>query len=55
MTAPDGYPASWAPKGAPTQAETQPAPVEAIALAIDAYIAALSPEDLDSLLIRTRG
>lgn len=55
MTTPDdSYPDSWkrsngAPRGTPA------APTEAVAMAIDAFVAALSPEEFDQLVARTRG
>jgi hypothetical protein len=57
MTRPDtqgptGYPSGWRPAGAPPPDE--PPNVEALALAIDAYVAALSPEEFDALVQRTR-
>jgi hypothetical protein len=52
MTGPTEYPSSWRPAGAPP-ADT--APSEAVAMAIDSYIAALSPEEFNQLVQRTRG
>ena len=55
---PDGYPDSWRPRGAPApepQAASSAAPVEAVALAVDSYIAALSEDDFTALVQRTRG
>ena len=48
---PTDYPASWRPPGAPAPA----APIEALMLAIDAYISALSQFDFDQFVSRTRG
>jgi hypothetical protein len=50
---PTEYPASW--PGARPSAPPPPPPSEPVALAIDAYIASLSDEELKSLLARTRG
>jgi len=52
MTGPDDYPEAWKPR---EMRRSTPAPAEAIALAIDAFIAALSPEELQELILRTRG
>ena len=49
---PTGYPSGWRPKNAPPPDE--PPNVEAIALAIDAYISALSPEEFSALVARVR-
>ena len=43
------------PRGAPPSTEPSTAPAEAIALAIDSYISALTPEQFDQLVSRTRG
>ena len=49
---PTGYPRQWAPKGAPPpDTETN---VEALALAIDAYLSALSDEEFAELVARVR-
>ena len=58
MTRPDpqgptGYPRRWAPKGAPPPDE--PPNFEALQLCIDAFVAALSPEEFDALVARVRG
>jgi hypothetical protein len=54
MTDPVEYPDSWKrSNGAPRAGF--PAPSEAVAMAIDAFIAALSPEEFDQLVARTRG
>lgn len=50
--APTGYPASWRPKGAP--ADVSPNIVEAVALAVDAFVSALSQDEYDQLVQRTR-
>jgi hypothetical protein len=50
---PTDYPASW--PGARAQPAAPAAPAEALALCLDAYVAALSPEDFDQLVARTRG
>ena len=54
MTAagPTAYPSSWRPAGAPPPDPT--VNFEAIALAVDAYVAALTPEEFDALVARTR-
>ena len=57
MTRPDqqgatAYPSGWRPKGAPPPDE--PPNVEAIALAIDAYISALTDEEFAALVARVR-
>ena len=49
---PTGYPRQWAPKGAPPPDE--PPNVEAIMLALDAYLAALSDEEFAALAARVR-
>ena len=49
---PTDYPSAWRPAGAPPP--DTPVNVEALALAVDAYIAALSPEEFDALVVRTR-
>jgi hypothetical protein len=57
MTRPDptAYPSSWRPAGAPPPDAPDPAAnAEAVALAVDAYIAALSPTEFDQLVARTR-
>ena len=54
MTAPTDYPDSWRPRGAP-QAASPAAPIEAIMLAVDAFISALTPDQFDELVQRTRG
>ena len=51
---PTDYPDSWRPRGAP-QSQSPAAPIEALMLAIDSFIAALSPEEFDQLVSRTRG
>ena len=43
-TGDDSYPSAWTPRGAP-QAAPPAAPAEAVAMAIDAYVAALTPEN----------
>ena len=49
---PTAYPSNWRPAGAPPP---DPTPnFEALALAVDAYIAALTPEEFDALVARTR-
>jgi hypothetical protein len=48
MTEPVEYPEAWKPR---ERRERD----EAIALAIDSYVAALSPEEFDQLVQRTRG
>ena len=49
---PTGYPRQWAPKGAPPP-DVEPN-VEALALAVDAYLAALSDEEFAALVERVR-
>ena len=49
---PTAYPSNWRPAGAPPP--DTPVNTEAIALAIDAFIAALSDDELTALLQRTR-
>ena len=53
MTEPTEYPSSWTPRGAP-QAAAPAAPIEPIMLAIDAYLAALSPQEFAEMVQRTR-
>jgi hypothetical protein len=50
---PTDYPASWRPNGAPPP--DTPAPGEAIAMAVDAYVASLSDAEFQALVARTRG
>ena len=54
MTAagPTAYPAGWRPKGAPPR--DAPVNAEALALAVDAYVSALSRDEFDALVARTR-
>jgi hypothetical protein len=49
---PTDYPDSWRPRGALSSA---PAPPEAIAMAVDAYVASLSDAEFQALVERTRG
>jgi hypothetical protein len=49
---PTAYPSNWRPPGSPPFDE--PPNFEALALAVDAFIAALSPEEFDALVARTR-
>ena len=49
---PTGYPRQWAPKGAPPPDE--PVNVEAVVLAIDQYLVALSDEEFAALVARVR-
>ena len=51
-TGPTAYPSSWRPQGAPPPDE--PPNFEALALAVDAYVAALSDEEFAALVARTR-
>ncbi len=51
---PTGYPDSWRRGGAPGP-KAPAAPAEAVALAVDSYVAALSPDEFDRLVQRTRG
>jgi hypothetical protein len=50
----DRYPSSWTPRGA-AQAASPTAPAEAVALAIDSYVASLSDNEFRALVERTRG
>ena len=50
---PTGYPASWRPAGAPPP-EPDSAQ-EALMIAVDAYIASLSPQEFDQMVQRCRG
>ncbi len=50
---PTAYPSNWRPADAPPPDE--PVNVEAIAFAIDAYLAALSGQEFDALVLRVRG
>ena len=52
MTGPVEYPDSWKRSNG---RQSTPAPSEAIALAVDSYIASLSDDELRVLLERTRG
>jgi hypothetical protein len=49
---PTAYPSGWRPKGAPPPDE--PPNVEALALAIDAYLSALTDEEFAALVERVR-
>ena len=49
---PTGYPSAWRPKGAPPP-DVEPN-LEAIMLALDAYLAALSDEEFAELAARVR-
>jgi hypothetical protein len=53
MQGPTAYPSGWRPKGAPPPDE--PVNLEALALAIDAYLAALSDAEFAALAARVRG
>jgi len=48
---PTDYPNNW--PGARNQAPTPATPVEAVMLAIDSFVSALSPEEFDQLVQRT--
>jgi|KBSSwiStaDraftv2_1062776.scaffolds.fasta_scaffold565933_2 hypothetical protein len=50
---PTDYPSNW--PGARTQPAAPAPPSEAVALAVDAYIAALTQPEFDQLVSRTRG
>ncbi len=50
---PTGYPRQWAPKGSPPR-DVEPN-LEALMLAVDAYLSALSDAEFDSLVLRVRG
>jgi hypothetical protein len=50
---PTDYPASW--PGARNQPAAPATSTEAIMLAIDSFISALSPAEFDQLVARTRG
>jgi hypothetical protein len=50
---PTDYPSAWTPRGA-QQPASSPAPIEAVALAVDAYVASLSDEEFDAMVQRTR-
>jgi hypothetical protein len=50
---PTDYPSNW--PGARNQTTAPATPTEAIMLAIDSFISALSPEEFDQLVARTRG
>jgi hypothetical protein len=50
---PTDYPSNW--PGARNQPTAPATPTDAIQLAIDAYISALTPEEFDQLVGRTRG
>ena len=49
---PTAYPSNWRPAGAPPPDE--PVNVEALALATDAYLSALTDEEFASLVERVR-
>jgi len=48
------YPSSWTSRGAPQPASPS-APAEAVALAVDSYVAALSEDEFAAMVARTRG
>ena len=50
---PTDYPSNW--PGARNQPAAPTTPIEAIQLAFDAYISALTPEEFTRLIQRTRG
>ena len=50
---PTEYPSNW--PGARSQAAAPATPTEALMLAIDAFVAALSQSEFDQLVSRTRG
>ena len=50
---PTDYPASW--PGARTQPAAPATPAEAVALAVDSYVAALSEDEFTAMVARTRG
>jgi hypothetical protein len=52
-TSDDSYPSNW--PGARTQAAAPAAPIEAVMLALDSFVASLSVEEFDALVARTRG
>lgn len=54
MTGPTDYPDSWKP-GRAAQPAPSVAPAEAVAMAVDSFIAALSQQEFDALVARTRG
>jgi hypothetical protein len=49
---PTAYPSSWRPPGAPPP--DVPPSLEALQMAVDAYVASLSAEEFDALVARTR-
>ena len=51
----DSYPSSWTPRRAASQIAPSAEPSEAVALAVDSYVAALSNDDFAALIARTRG
>ena len=51
---PTDYPANWRPRGAAQTAPSE-APVEALLLAIDSFVAALSEDNFAAMVQRTRG
>jgi hypothetical protein len=54
-SSPTDYPSSWTPKGAPAQTETPATPDEAVAMAVDAFVASLSDDEFAAMVARTRG
>ena len=55
MSMPTEYPSNW-PGARPSASAPAPgSPEEALAIAVDQYIATLSQEDFDALVARTRG
>jgi len=53
---PTDYPSNWPGARQPAAAPAVPAaPAEALALAVDSFIAALTPEEFAQLVARTRG
>ena len=49
----DAYPSNW--PGARNQPAAPATPVEAVMLAIDSFVSALTPEEFTQLVARTRG
>jgi hypothetical protein len=55
---PTDYPDSWKPRGAPQTAPPaapSTTPTEAVALAVDAFVASLSEDEFAAMIQRTRG
>ena len=55
MTTDDSYPSSWTARHLQRQTVPSADVIEAVLLAVDSYISALSSEEFNRLVARTRG